>query len=102
MRMDIKSIMTIVTPEILLRRIVECVDVLFTIGTMVIISFFRLVLLDMVIEELKKMDACVIHVDKLVSLVIWLWLRCFMTFTCDPVLFIGQKMLLEQGHEERL
>lgn len=64
--------------------------------------FFRWELLDMVIEELKKMDACVIHVDKLVSLVIWLWLRCFMTFTCDPVLFIGQKMLLEQGHGERL
>lgn len=66
---------------------------------------------DMVIEKLKKeMEFCVILAGKLRysqrilmdSILMHLPLRYFMTSICGPVLFIGQRMLLEQEHGERL
>ena len=86
-------------------------DALFIIEIRVIISFFRWGLPDMVIEKLKKeMEFCVILAGKLRysqrilmdSILMHLPLRYFMTSICGPVLFIGQRMLLEQEHGERL
>lgn len=92
-------------------KTVEYVDALFIIEIRVIISFFRWGLPDMVIEKLKKeMEFCVILAGKLRysqrilmdSILMHLPLRYFMTSICGPVLFIGQRMLLEQEHGERL
>ena len=58
----------------------------------------------------KEMEFCVIlcgqtqifPTNLMDSILMHLPLRYFMTSICGPVLFIGQRMLLEQEHGERL